>query len=42
MLMPKRVKHRKPHRGTRGGVPLRGSQVVIRRVSVCRPLKPPG
>src|SRR5438876_720541 len=27
MLMPKRVKYRKPHRGSRGGVATRGSQV---------------
>ena len=27
MLMPKRVKYRKPHRGTRGGVAHRGSGV---------------
>jgi large subunit ribosomal protein L16 len=27
MLMPKRVKYRKPHRGTRGGQALRGNQV---------------
>lgn len=29
MLMPKRVKHRKPHRGARGGVAHRGSQVAF-------------
>ncbi|HYO48736.1 MAG TPA: ribosomal protein L16, partial [Chloroflexia bacterium] len=27
MLMPKRVKYRKPHRGARSGVAHRGSQV---------------
>lgn len=27
MLMPKRVKHRKQHRGTRGGLAQRGNQV---------------
>src|SRR5438552_18261635 len=27
MLMPKRVKYRKPHRGARGGQALRGNQV---------------
>jgi len=27
MLMPKRVKYRKPHRGARGGMALRGNQV---------------
>src|SRR6476661_7293664 len=27
MLMPKRFKYRKPHRGTRGGQALRGNQV---------------
>jgi large subunit ribosomal protein L16 len=27
MLMPKRVKYRKPHRGSRGGTAQRGSQV---------------
>src|SRR5438874_4378226 len=27
MLMPKRVKYRKPHRGSRGGMAQRGSQV---------------
>jgi len=27
MLMPKRVKHRKPHRGARGGIAQRGNQV---------------
>ena len=29
MLMPKRVKYRKPHRGTRGGLAHRGNQVAF-------------
>jgi large subunit ribosomal protein L16 len=29
MLMPKRVKYRKPHRGTRSGVAQRGNQVTF-------------